>query len=815
MLRSFQLLLRMVRNQPGFYLVVLATLALGIGATTAVFSMFNAVLLKPFPFPDPDQLYRIRAVSSRTSGFNNEMSIADFKDLERSNPCFAALAQYTSFSNTIAGVGPAQSVKITFTTPGLFSMLGARPHIGRTFTTDEDRTGGNIHVAVLSHGLWQSRFGGDPNVLNTTVRLRGESYTIIGVMPKGFLYPDRTEVWVPLMARIAAYKDPYYQARDTRVYSVLARLRPALSISNTTQALNQFAQAMRTQFPDTNRDIEFSLTSLRDIESGTLRPYLIMLSSAVILLLGIACVNVANLMLTRATARQREFAIRSALGGSRGSLISQLLTESVSLSLLGAVFGLAGAWGFLNLLPRWIPVDLPFWLNFEMDWRVFLFAILAAGLTGIFFGLAPALEASNTDLADVMKQGAKGSSAGTAGIRMLRNGLVVSDIAISLTLLILAGLMLQSFLRLQSVDPGIRTTALLDIEALRFVPNLDAPGRDVAYAQTYRRITDQLRQIPGVISASNGGDLPIANHPEERRVDEIHIRGQAFDPARNHISVQGADVAPGYFSTLGIRLLEGRDFNEDDDSSKNLRVIVSERFARQFFGNASALGQQICWGKDNGKNPYHTIIGVVSGARFQVTEQRPGYEIYFSYRQYAPFPVHFLLHYNGSPLAIRDSARNIIHQTSPDMAITYMKTIEEHFATALWQRRLWSILLGVFALLALLLAAIGLYGVLSYLVAMRKREIGIRIALGSPVSRVLSLILADGMRLTGIGLLVGLLVSAFAARLLGTMLLEISAYDLATYGGVTLVLLATSFTATAIPAWRASRVDPIESLRKD
>lgn len=807
---------RELTRNPGFYSTVLLTLALGIGATTAVFSLLNAVVLRPFPYPDPDQIVRLKSVSPHTSGFNNDVSVPDFEDYQRELRQFSEFALYVSFPNVISGTEQAQAVQMAFATPGLFPLLGARPHLGAFFDNSHNTRGGNNRVVVLAHDLWVSRFGSDGSVVGRVIQLRGEPYTIIGVMQPGFRFPDRGDVWVPLMARLAAYTSTAYSSRDARAYRMLARLKPGASFTAGAAEVQAVSTQLASRFPNTNRDIEARLVSLREAESGQLRPYVFMLTAAVLLLLLIACVNVANLMLARAAAREREISIRAAIGASWGHIVRQLLSESITLSLIGGILGCLLAQAALTAIQSLLPSEtLPYWLRFDLDWRVLILSFATATLTGILFGLAPAWQSRSLDLNSVMKEGAKGSSAGSAQARFLRRGLVIAEVAVSLTLLVAAGLMIQSFLRLMQVDLGFDRSHLVDVYAQRFVPNLTAETRDLAYSAQYQRIVSQLRQIPGVTAASAGGDVPVFRHPEERLIDQIHVRGEAAREVSHQIPIQGADLAPGYFATMGIPLIEGRDFTEADDRSKPFVAIISQRTAALLFPGRSAVGQQIRWGKASETNPWHTIIGVCGNTRWQATEQRAGYEMFYSYRQYAPFPVHFLLRTNLAPDQLYPQIRQIIASTVPDMAVISLQTMEENLAEALWQRRLWSYLLGIFAFLALLLAALGLFSVMTYLVTQRSREIGIRLALGSPIRFVYGMILRDGLTLASLGCLAGLLLAAFSAQALASFLLEITPWDLPTFAGVTALLLLVATLATALPAWRASRIDPINALRQD
>jgi putative ABC transport system permease protein len=807
---------REILRHPSFYATVLLTLALGIGSTTAVFSILNAVILRPFPYPAPEQLVRVKSFSPHTSGFNNDVSIPDFEDLTRGVRAFESTAQYVSFDNVISGDGPAQAVHMAFASPELFAMLGVKPHIGQFFTQGNNVRGGNVRVVVLGHALWLARFGGDRGILNRVIRLRGDSYTVIGVMEEGFRFPNRADVWVPLMARLAAYNDPRYWARDARSYSMLARMKTGVGTEAAESEVRAVSNELARRFPDSNRDIEARLIPLREAEAGHLRPYVLLLTGAVSLLLLIACVNVANLMLARGAARERELTIRAAIGAEWRHIAKQLLGESLVLSLAGGALGCGMAVASLQVLGKLLPAELiPYWLHFDLDWRVLGLSFLAAAVTGVLFGLAPVWQAKNLDLNDVLKEGAKGSSGGSPQARLMRRGLVVAEVAISVTLLVAAGLMIQSFLRLHEVDLGFDRRGLIDVYAQRFVPNLTAETRDQAYSQQYARVVAALRQLPGVQAVSAGGDIPVFRHPEERLVDQLHVRGEAATEASHQLSIQGADLAPGYFAAMGIPMVEGRDFQESDDRSKPFVAIISRRTAEKLFPGRSALGQQIRWGKNNSSNPWHTIIGVCGNTKWQATEQRPGYEMFYSYRQYAPFPIHFVLRADAKPETLYPRIRQVIGETIPDMAVISLQTMEENLAQALWQRRMWSYLLGVFAALALTLAAVGLFSVMSYMVTQRRRELGIRLALGSSRGAVQAIVLRDGLGLTLVGCVAGLVLAAVVAQSLAVFLLGINSWDLPTFAGITVLLVGVSLVAMAIPAWRATRIDPMIALRQE
>ena len=816
--RDARYALRTMMKKPGFTVVVTLTLALGIGANTAIFSLIFGILLRPFPYADPNRLVKIESVYAKTTGSVQGASQLDLDDWRRHTKSFDNFGlhiTYPAILNTGAnGGGPSQSVRLTFVTAGMFETLGAGPIIGRNFKPEEDIVGGDSLKAVLSYGLWQTTFGGDRDVVGRVIRLRGASYTIIGVAPPGFRFPERSDIWVPLQARYAGYKAEFWKGRDFRPHTAIAQLKSGVTLAQAQSEMNTLAAQLEREFPSTNQGLQLRLTPLRDAEVGNVRPYLWLLLGAVAMVLLIVCVNVANLLLARGAARERELAIRAALGARRGRLIRQLLIESLLLALIGGAMGLLLARPALALLLRLIPVELPFWMRIEIDGATLLFNFAIAVLTGLLFGLIPAWQASRADLSLALKAGAKGANGGEVS-HQLRNGLVVIEIALSLLLLVGAGLMMRSFMRLQRVDAGIRTGNLLTIYTSRFMTNATREELVKAYTDTWTRVMERLAQLPGVIKVGGGYDIPYKNRPEQREKQQVSTVGQSLQERQQNAPVMGVDIDPSFFDVLGIPLLAGRNFNDNDTPNSEPVCIVSRGAAETLWPGREAIGQKLLVGKLSADNLWHRVIGVVGDTKWHAAETGDGFEVYYSHRQWPVPAFHTLLRIEGDPASLIPQARRAIHEVNPDIAINEIKPMDEVITEALWQRRLWGALFALFAGVALLLAAVGIYGVMSYLVSQRAHEIGVRIALGAQTSDVLRLIVGQGLKVVVIGVAVGLLAALALARVMKSLLFNVTATDPLTFVAVSLLLVCVAAVACFIPARRAAKTDPIIALRNE
>ena len=806
---------RHLRKQVGFTSIVVLTLSLTVGAATAVFGLFDAILLRPFPFREPDRLVRLRTYEPLTTGTTREASVYDFNDWRKHSHSFEEMAAYTSYSNNITGLGPARRVRMTWATPELFTVLGIQPMLGRVFTPEENQLGGDVRQLLLSYGLWQELFGSDPQVLGRTLQLRGQSFTIIGVMPPGFGYPDATEVWVPLMSRYATYKDEWWKRRDVRIHGVLARLRPEVTQDQAEAEMETIAAGLRRDYPDSNRNIHIRLVSLREAEAGALRPYIVLVSAAVFLLLLTGCINVAALFVARAVARERELAIQTSLGMSWVRLMRQLAAEALLYSVAGGMCGTLLAIFGLWILRYFIPVDLPSWMVFKVDARVLGFSLLVSIITTAVFALMPLIHQRKVDLNSVIKQGSKGSSGGDSAAHRVRSALVAIEVGLSVLLLVGAGLMLNSLHKLQTAPTGVRTDHLSVVSTGRYLPNVTKEQGLIGYSDQFRRMADRLLTLPGVRSVSGGDEVPFNRMDEQRETSEIYTRTRATREAAFRGLVQGADIMPGYFESLGIPLYEGRDFSEADTLGRPPVIIISRRTAELLFPGQSALGREIRFGTDSTDDPWMTIIGVVGNVRWHPAEKDPGLEVYWSYRQYPQPEMHFLLHTDRGIDSMAPQLRQALAEINPDFAISRIKTMDAIRVESVWQRRLWGLLLGCFAALSLVLAAVGVYGVMSYLVSQQTRTIGIRMALGAQRSSVVRHVVGRGMQFVLVGTAVGLVAALAGSRMIKALLYDVSPVEPFTYAAVVCVLGITAAIACAWPAWRASRIDPLIALREE
>jgi putative ABC transport system permease protein len=815
-LHDIKIALRQLRRQPGFSIVLILTLGLGIGASTAIFSLVYGILLRPYPYRDADRLVVVQTVMAGTTGNTRGGSVYDLEDWRRSSKTLESIGAHITFPNTLEIEGQAHSVVLTFISSHTFPLLGVSPALGRALTAAEDQYQGDVKKAILSHGLWKRVYGGNPGVIGQTITARGDRYTVIGVMPEGFGFPERTDIWTPLMARYSGYREnTFWQQRSGRLHAVIARLSPGSTIEQATAEMNAIAQELGRQHPDTNAGVQIWLTPLREAETGKIRPYLILLLAAVLLVLLIGCVNSTNLLLARAAAREKEIAIRTALGSGVWPLVRQLLTESVVLALAAGCFGFLLAVVCVRLFPVLVPVELPFWMRIDVNPSVALFCFGLSLVTGIVFGLSPALQFANADLNSVLKQGTRGSSGATSSARVLRNLLVVGEVALSIVLLVGAGLMMRSFLQLQKAELGVRTTGLVTAYMARFAPNTTREQQLQLYSGSFRRALQKLEEIPGVVSVGAATDVPYSlwlRRQADRDTAEVIVRGQNEKEGRHNAPVQSNYVTPGFFTTLGIRFVEGRNYNEGDDRSKPSYAIINRRMAESLWPGQQAVGQQIRYA---GGSDWTTIIGVVENVRYLPTEQKPGWELYWHYGQIPTPQMQAVLAVRGDPADYIERVRAAIREAEPQIALVQVKPIDTLISEALWQSRLWGFLFTSFAFLALVLAAFGLYAVMSYIVGMRTREIGIRVALGARPAEVIGMVTKQGMALVATGTVLGLTLAFGLSRVLRSVLAEVGQVSPAVYGGVLVVLTAASLLACVVPAIRASRVDPVIALRSE
>jgi putative ABC transport system permease protein len=798
--------LRGLRRNHAFTAVAVASLALGIGANTAIFSVVNAVLLKPPPLRDADRLVMVWTEQPKIGAVHDEVPPATYADWKAQNHSFDEMAALTWLSFNITGDGEPEKVSAYGVTANLFPMLGVEPALGRTFLADEDRPGG-AKVVVLSYGLWQRRYGGDPSVVGREILLNGEKYTVVGVMPRDFQFlQSYVGLWVP-----AALSPEVLSRRNENSLDVLARLRPGVTAEQASADIAAISARIAHDYPDAAEGQESSVIPLREQLSGGARGQLLLLLAAVGFVLLIACANVANLLLARAARRRKEIAVRTALGASRLRLARQLLTESVLLSVTGGALGLLlAAWGF-EFLRRLIPDALALSTELKLSLPVLAYATAVSFATGVLFGLAPALRASKADVADALKQGGGRTGLGTSD--RLRGALVVAEVALSLVLLVGAGLLIQTIFGLRAQYAELHPSQLLTVRTVLPQNKYAAPARR---AQFYDDVLARVERLPGVVSAGYTTSVPL-----QWKGGSNGFRIEGVEPPPGVIeNAVHRQVSAHYLETVGLRLRGGRYFDEHDDARSQPVVIINETMARQFWNGESPLGRRISFGEGDDAEPWRTIVGVVADVRQMGMDAPVKAEMYIPYRQIKTFPFYkprdlVVRTAGGDPLALVPAVRSEIHAVDPDQPLSNIATMEEQLGEETASRGLAMRLLSAFAALALLLAAVGIYGVLAYFVEQHVPEIGVRLALGAQPRYILGLVLKKGMALALGGVALGLAASLALARVMSGLLFGVSATDPKTYALISLLIAAAAFVACYLPARRATKVDPMVALRHE
>ncbi|HWO02379.1 MAG TPA: ABC transporter permease [Blastocatellia bacterium] len=804
---------RMLLKRPGFTAVAVLALALGIGANSAIFSVVNGVVLRALPYRDPDRLMMVWSVwpllQAQAGTREFPVSAADFTDWRDQNQVFEQIAAFNSQPFNLTGTGDPEFVGGVSSSASLFRLLGVEARLGRTFLSEEDQPGAG-HVVVISHGLWQRRFGSDPQILGQKLTLNDEPYTVVGVMPPGFQFPRKGEM--PAGYQFPRQADLYtpltwtpnqISNRDRNFLAVVARLKPGVAVAQAQSDMDSIAERGKQEYPQYNAHKEISIVPLHQQVIGKVRTALLVLLGAVGFVLLIACANVANLLLARAASRQKEIAIRTALGASRPRVIRQLLTESVLLSLIGGTLGLLLAvWG-IDLLLAISPSNLPRVDAVSVDGRVFGFTLAISLLTGILFGLVPAIQASKPDAAEALKEGGRASS---IGHNRFRGALVVSEVALSLVLLIGAGLMIRSFVQLLHSSPGLNPDNVLTLDV--GLPRTKYTGPQ--QAAFFQQVIERMKTLPGVQSAGAIYPLPMSGAEEgtgfiiegkpDRELGDRRIAGPRW-------------VSPDYFNTMGIALLRGRELSERDGADSPQVVIINEAMAASYFPDEEPLGNRVAFDlKDNQPN-WREIVGVVRDVKHSAIDTEPKPEMYFPFTQVPTFFMTLVLRTTGSPLNLVAAARSEVLAVEKTQPISNVHTMEELLSNSVAQRRFNMLLLSIFAGVALLLAAVGIYGVMSYSVAQRTHELGVRMALGARTSDVLGLIVKQGMTLALIGVGIGLAAAFALTRIMASLLYGVSATDPMTFSVIALLLASIAFVACYLPARRATRVDPMVALR--
>ncbi|HKO44391.1 MAG TPA: ABC transporter permease [Pyrinomonadaceae bacterium] len=808
---------RMMLKTPAVTFVVILALALGIGANTAIFSVVNAVLLRPLPYDQSDQLV---FVNERNPAID-EMSISypNFTDWRNQNQVFEKIGVYNRGSYNLTGWGDAERIVTGQVSADLFSVLRVNAAHGRVFTNEEDKPGGNP-VVVLMHSFWQRRFGGQLSILNQPLTLNGKSYTVIGIMPEGFNYPSRTEMVVP----VGQLSDqPSWQQRGNHpgLYGV-ARLKPGVTIDQARAEMDNLAANLEKQYPDSNSGNRVRIRPLMEIFVGDARRALWVLFAAVAFVLLIACANIANLLLARSASRKKEMAVRAAMGAGRWRIVRQMLTESVLLSVLGGALGLLFAqWG-IRLILYISPDAIPRWQEISMSWTVLGFTIGVSFLTGLLFGLVPALQAGEVDVNETLKETSRGNS----GRQWLRNSLVVVEVATTLVLLIGAGLMIRSFYRLQSVNPGFSYEHLTSFTVALPQRKYVKEEQRVAF---YNQLLEKIRHLPGVESTAAASGLPLGNNGWQT---SFTVDGQPAPPKDNIPLMEACLVTPDYFRTMNIPLKSGRYFTDRDDRSflagRDLSklseperigaglnaVIIDEKFARLHWPNEDAVGKRIRLGGDGPTAPLLTVIGVVGRVKMEGLSQdsnRP--QGYFSFPQLGNGGMTVIVKAQSDPTQLISALREQVKAVDPDQPIYNIRTMHEIRAESVASERLNLTLLSIFAGIALVLAIVGIYGVMSYTVTQRTHEIGIRMAIGAQPRDVFRMVIGQGMTLALIGVGIGLIGAFALTRLMASMLFDIAPTDPMTFAVIALLLTTVALLACFIPGRRATKVDPVISLR--
>ncbi|HEY0324308.1 MAG TPA: ABC transporter permease [Pyrinomonadaceae bacterium] len=791
---------RMLRKHPGFSFMAVFMLALGIGANTAIFSIVNGVLLRPLPYPEPERLDRVFQQNSSMNRFG--MSVADFQGLEKEYPKLGSIAAFSRRAVTLTGGELPEQIQATFATGEFFKTLGVTTANGRTFLPGEDRPGAN-RVVVISHGFWQRNLAASPRAIGQQLTLDGISYTLIGIMPPDFVSPEGTspDLWPILQLETPKRRGPF-------TLRVIARRNAGVSEQQSREELQRIAREVFQQwastFPDANAT--YGSMPLKQALVGDIGTTLLVLFGAVGCVLLLASVNVANLLLARASTRQQEIAIRAALGAGRLRLVRQLFTESLLLALLGGAAGvLFAVWG-VDMLLALSPETIPRMDQVKMDGWVLGFAALGTLLSCLIFGLMPAIYNVNPDLGKPLKGGGRGS-AEVPGRRRLRDLLVVTEFALALPLLVGAGLMISSFMRLQQVKPGFEPDHLLTVQLP--LPALKYP-KDEQAINFHKELLRRIQMLPGVKSASISTDLPLAGG----HTNNFDIERRPTPPGKSEEVAEFTAISPEYFRTLGIPLLKGRYLSEKDDENAPPVMVISETMAKRYFAGVDPIGMRLKTGGCT-ECDWTTIVGVVG----DVKNGGLGGEI--SPAMYCPFTQESLnirlmtlvLRTEGDPASYVAGVRREVNNIDPDLALADTRTMDQLMAKSLGQSRYRGVLLGIFAMVALTLAAVGIYGVIAYAVSQRTREIGIRIALGAQKRDIFRMVVGHGLILSIIGVAIGVTASLMLTRYLSSLLYGVSSTDPATFTSVVLLLITVALLACSIPAWRATKVDPLIALR--
>ena len=793
--------LRLLRHAPGFTAVAVGALALGIGANTAIFSTVDAVLLRPLPFSDPDRVVMVWEENSAASFPRNTPAPGNFVDWKKRNHVFSDMAATRGASANLTIDGPPEQVVGRAATANFFDVLGVKPSVGRTFTDDEDRTG--APVAIISDALWQRRYAGDPSVVNREILINGLKYTIIGVMPRDFAFRNRKmDFWIPIH-----FAPSDMVSRGSHYLNVVARIKPGVSLAQARENMTAIAGQLAAEYPDDDRKIGAAVVPMREETVGDTRIELLVLMGAAGCVLLIACANLAGLLLARGLGRRREMAVRSALGASRVRLVTQMIAEGALIALAGGLLGVLLAPAGMKVLATLVPTALPASAAPAVDARVLGFAFLLSVLTGVGFSIVPAWQASRVSMNDTLKQGGRGGIGGAAA--GTRDALVILEVAAALVLMVGAGLMLQTVARLRAIDIGFRPERLLTLRTTLPRTKYQDPAKRIGF---YHRVLQGVRALPGVENVGYTSNPPFRSQGDTQ---SYRVEG------RNPIPGVAADallrVTSGdYLQTLGVRLVEGRLIEAGDTDQTVPVVVINETLARTYFPKESPLGHRIAmWAR---QPVWRTIVGVVHDIHERGYElaMKPG--VYIPFEQYKDtwaLPESLVVRTGGDPSSLTSAVRRVIAEADAEQPVAAIATMDEIVALDVEDRHQQMTLLTAFAALALLFASLGLYGLLSYTVTQRSREIGLRMALGASAARVVAMVVLRGVSLSAAGLALGLSAAWLLAGAMSKILYGVAATDPGTYAAVALLLCAIAAAASWIPARRAVRIDPIVVLREE
>ena len=811
LLKDVRYAVRRLRKSPGFSAIVVLTLALGIGANTAIFSVVNTVLLRPFAYRDPERLVIVDHFYPSLNNLEAGASAPGFRDLRDNTSLFDGVFVMNGWGPALTGTGAEpQRLQGTRASGLMFRTLGVAPLIGRGFTPDEDEPG-KEKVVVLSYGFWQRQYGGDRSIVGKQIILNGEQHDVIGVMPASFrnFNNQATDLWRPL----ALTPQQFGGGRTNEFLTLVARLKPTVTIERARSDLRTFASHLRAQYPEQYApDWTLKTTPMNEKVSGSIRPALLVLLGAVGLVLLIACANVANLLLARAASRIKEVAIRSALGASRRDLIRQLLVESVLLAVVGGVLGLGLAWLGVKAVVALEPANIPRIAELRIDSLVMVFTLGVALLTGLLFGLAPAVQSARTNLQETLKEGGRGATADRSGHAM-RRVLVVAEVALALMLLTGAGLLIKSLALLQEVNPGFDSSNLLN-----FTVSLPAAKyqSDTSRIQYFDRTLEAVRAVPGVTDVGITSTMPFGGNWS---TGSFRIEG--YQPPPNTPGPWGDQraVNPTFFTTLRIPLLKGRLFTDQDGTTGAQVAIVDDEMVRRYWPNVDPVGKRVTFNNPERDSVINwiTVVGVVGHTKHEGLDAENRVQLYHPFRRpgFGGGQMTFAVRTAGDPNAALPAVRAAIHAIDRDIPLANVSTMEANIANSMGQRRFAMLLLGLFAAMAAVLASIGIYGVMSYAVTQRAHEIGIRMALGAARRNVLSMVMRQGLLLVGVGVAIGVAGAFALTRLIASQLFGVQPTDPTTFTLVALLLIGVAVLATLVPALRATRVDPIIALRDE